>query len=1105
MSGSYQFKILEFQGLLLKTLRFELHDSRFSRDKIIGVNTHGICIRNNGKLLFGSSQLRAKNLEMMTSKTTSLSLHKHILLSGYSFEFFTPETAYYLLKTNRAQCLYQLLLNAKSQFNNTKENNVERTSSSRKSFAGIIKDTRRTYSGKKSSSLLELEIEEIQTPSIILSSRPDEQFCVSFRPYSLEKVLATSFNEFLRINNFASEDSFRELLEQMMTELTPENSTSDFRTTASETIYAMTELKAQAQSIDIPSKFILLEAMSNRTRSECRLTSEIIICATLSEQQSFVLRTLLNKEPENWDEAKKVGMIYWFEDLALLKQIIEKGALEAYRNSKDPFSFLFWFVLFGKTKALAGLFKLAPDQQRLAKFFAEDFSKQEFRDKAANNAFSLKSKKRYLYCVAFFILAKKYSEAFEIIVETLKDLQLVTLVFRVCEREIREQSESYSTFENLILDKFIAKGEAINDPFLQAIGHKLLGNKTEIINSLRNFKASEFSSQDVDSLRESLGFAQTLYPLSLPNLLEFLSVNPHYARFFNNTHATISVAQAEQNAMTAFWQDEDEQQELSHEAHASESSIPDEKAERLIRVEERFNFHTENQNYFLALLELVELRAISSSSFDDITQRNRHRVKYNIVQIAFRKLSRLLGEEGYLNISHTLQEIRRLAEYFKLPKDGIIRKVTERIELINDDCLTIAFLEAVGSTDKISDFLTISLTKSINKTQKLLKKNPFVFRGSRFWMKSLLFLLKSSRFMKVASMLESPSDKNQILSNTFAAFSEAANALLRVVLINSGCYTEINKLLSVQIELPVMCSEFESLVLVAIEKVKKLHPFSLDSSCEDSITNSSLRGDGAVQPVELLTISGNEDFDRIQHSLFIKMNRQNVGSRKNNVIVDLGLSNYFTPANLCLQVLTKVIMLNEMLQHRLDNERISIVKISITLSRVINTLLQHFLFLIQQFDLDDAQGLLDELRTVIFADVTSVKRQAFHHIAPSEALAMNFNDRVFGNYMSLKTWSSFLEDSKVFELLRRPTSSISEDLRQKRKALFRGGIQIFRPKLEGRFFKRKNFHRMIPFSHQNGEELFIWVQKRLRKVLLFTSLFKKPRSADFFTLTSEVI
>ncbi len=92
-----------------------------------------------------------------------------------------------------------------------------------------------------------------------------------------------------------------------------------------------------------------------------------------------------------------------------------------YKQNKDIFGIILWFVILGKTKLLVPLFKLEANQHKFVKFFKSDFDDPKVIKRTINNAFDLKSKKKLELCVAFFLLAKYYSEAISIILLHMKD------------------------------------------------------------------------------------------------------------------------------------------------------------------------------------------------------------------------------------------------------------------------------------------------------------------------------------------------------------------------------------------------------------------------------------------------------------------------------------------------------------------------------------------------------------------------------------------------------------------------------------------------------------------------------------------------------------
>jgi hypothetical protein len=128
---------------------------------------------------------------------------------------------------------------------------------------------------------------------------------------------------------------------------------------------------------------------------------------------------------------------FWIGNKEMLKKWIEEVAMQEYRNSKEPFDCLLWYVLIGKTSLVATLFKKhkmdSKEHDAIASFLLRDFEDPKHRSAAIKNAYVLIDKKRYLHALAFFILGRSLDDCIRLSTDRLKDLSLAytfSLFFR---------------------------------------------------------------------------------------------------------------------------------------------------------------------------------------------------------------------------------------------------------------------------------------------------------------------------------------------------------------------------------------------------------------------------------------------------------------------------------------------------------------------------------------------------------------------------------------------------------------------------------------------------------------------------------------------------
>ncbi len=82
---------------------------------------------------------------------------------------------------------------------------------------------------------------------------------------------------------------------------------------------------------------------------------------------------------------------------------------------------LFWYVLLKKKQVLVTLFSKNQDE-KIAKLLSNDFSLPRWKTASINNAYALITKKLYLEAAGFFLLGGNFSDAVNVIVNSLQDI-----------------------------------------------------------------------------------------------------------------------------------------------------------------------------------------------------------------------------------------------------------------------------------------------------------------------------------------------------------------------------------------------------------------------------------------------------------------------------------------------------------------------------------------------------------------------------------------------------------------------------------------------------------------------------------------------------------
>ncbi|VDO04722.1 unnamed protein product [Haemonchus placei] len=97
-----------------------------------------------------------------------------------------------------------------------------------------------------------------------------------------------------------------------------------------------------------------------------------------------------------------------------------------------------YYMALKKKNVLTHLFKTVKNN-KMAEFFAQDFSKEHWQRIAAKNAFVLMGKQRFHHAAAFFLLSGSIKDAIQTILRKCRDLQLAMVVLRIYETDIEVQ------------------------------------------------------------------------------------------------------------------------------------------------------------------------------------------------------------------------------------------------------------------------------------------------------------------------------------------------------------------------------------------------------------------------------------------------------------------------------------------------------------------------------------------------------------------------------------------------------------------------------------------------------------------------------------------
>lgn len=163
------------------------------------------------------------------------------------------------------------------------------------------------------------------------------------------------------------------------------------------------------------------------------ICSEQVVWAAITDCQDELLQECFPTPTMTWREMQQLRLPFWVKSVAKLQQFTEKAAQSEYATTRDPFHVALFYVLLGKTKLLASLFKMS-NETRIYELLSNDFADPRWKTAAIKNAYVLKAKRRYELSTAFFLLGGKVQEAMAVAEHADRTLVLSFLIARLSER-----------------------------------------------------------------------------------------------------------------------------------------------------------------------------------------------------------------------------------------------------------------------------------------------------------------------------------------------------------------------------------------------------------------------------------------------------------------------------------------------------------------------------------------------------------------------------------------------------------------------------------------------------------------------------------------------
>uniref|UniRef100_A0A8C5AAZ5 Dmx-like 2 n=1 Tax=Gadus morhua TaxID=8049 RepID=A0A8C5AAZ5_GADMO len=221
-----------------------------------------------------------------------------------------------------------------------------------------------------------------------------------------------------------------------------------------------------------------------------------------AEEEMLNMIPAMQRGNPQWSELRAVGVGWWIRNINTLRKMVEKVGKAAFQRNNDPLDAALFYLAMKKKAVLWGLFRSQHDE-KMTKFFKNNFTEDRWRKAALKNAFSLLGKQRFEQSAAFFLLAGSLKDAIEVLLEKMDDLQLAMIVARLYEADF----ESSSTCQGLLYEKVLGcnrDGGGYHcsrlhpDPFLRSIAFWIMKDYTRALDTLlERIPKEEEENQDV--------------------------------------------------------------------------------------------------------------------------------------------------------------------------------------------------------------------------------------------------------------------------------------------------------------------------------------------------------------------------------------------------------------------------------------------------------------------------------------------------------------------------------------------------------------------------------------------------------------------------------
>jgi hypothetical protein len=183
-----------------------------------------------------------------------------------------------------------------------------------------------------------------------------------------------------------------------------------------------------------------------------------------------------------WEHARESGMFMWLTDANALRAQLEVIARNEYtkREDRSPIDCSLYYLALKKKSVLQGLWRMHYSREQTAtlKLLANNFSEQRWKITARKNAYALLSKRRFEYAAAFFLLGDALSDAINVCVHQLKDVQLAITIARAYD------GDDGPVLLDLIVDKVLPEAAETGNRWMASWAFWMMNKRSKAVRSL---------------------------------------------------------------------------------------------------------------------------------------------------------------------------------------------------------------------------------------------------------------------------------------------------------------------------------------------------------------------------------------------------------------------------------------------------------------------------------------------------------------------------------------------------------------------------------------------------------------------------------------------